>query len=199
MSRRTEYLVAVLLAAPAVLVLYAFVHEAGHALVALANGATIEEFVFLGPGAHVTWSGGTWTDATIILGTVAGVGLPVLLVLLLLLVYRARVRSITYHVAHGAAVIGVTFTTLLWIAVPLIALTGGTPSIDDDVVHALDAGAPAAVVGLCALATLVLLVGLAVRRGLTTALLEIVREVRAAHTTPGPAPEAQPGADPVRR
>ncbi len=182
MDRRTEYVVSTLASMPVLLLAYTFLHEAGHALVAMANGATVESFV-VGLDAHVTWSGGTWTDGTTALHAVAGVTLPLLVVAAALLGYRRHVRNVTYHVLHATGAAVVAGSTLPWVAIPALSGLGVAPPAGDDVTHALDAGLPAWAVTVSAMGALVGLVGLMALRGLPQGWWRIVREIRAGSTT----------------
>jgi hypothetical protein len=186
MKRRTEYVLASVASIPVLLLAYTALHEAGHAAVALAHGATIEEFV-LGPGAHVAWTGGTWSDAGFALSAVAGAVLPWLVAVVVLCVYRERARRVSYHVLHLLVVVGVAGSTLPWLVIPALTLAGVTPPAGDDVTSALDAGLPGWALALAALVAGGGLVLLAVRRGVVRAWRGVVREVRAEAASQAPA------------
>lgn len=157
---------------------YSAVHEAGHAVVALANGARVDRFV-VGPNAHVAWSGGSFSDAATSFSQAAGALLPALLLLVALAVYRPRVRSDVYHTVY-AVTAGCTAGSLLaWVVIPVVAVVG-TPPPGDDVTRFLEtSGMPPLALSGIAAAVLAGLVALAVRRRVPQTWLRVLREVAA--------------------
>lgn len=182
MSRRTQVMVTVAVAPVAYLFGYTFLHEGGHALVALAAGARIDSFT-LGPNAHMSHSGGSFTTLTESLLHCAGVALPVLVLVGALLAYRRTSGSDVYHVLHAVLAVSITASVLPWVVIPVVALVGTAPA-GDDVTHLIEAsGVSPLVVAAVALATLGGLVALAVTRGLPQTVGRAMREVRARETT----------------
>ncbi len=155
---------------------YSAVHEAGHAVVAVANGARVDRFV-IGPDAHLAWSGGSFSDAATSLSHAAGALLPALLLVVALAVYRPRVRSDVYHTGY-AVMAGCTLGSLLaWVVIPVVAVVG-TPPPEDDVTRFLEAsGMPELALSAVAAATLVSLVAVAVWRRVPQTWLRVLREV----------------------
>lgn len=160
------------------IVAYSAVHEAGHALVAVANGAQVDRFV-VGPNAHVAWSGGSFGAAATSLSHVAGALLPVLLLLVALAAYRPRVRSDVYHTLYAVLTACTIASLLAWAVIPVVAAVG-TPPPGDDVTRFLEAsGMPPMALSGIATATLAGLVVVAVWRRVPQTWVRILREVAA--------------------
>lgn len=179
MGRRARVLTACLAASPLLTLFgYSAVHEAGHAVVALANGAHIDRFA-IGPGAHVGWSGGSFSQGAVTLSHAAGALLPALLLVAALLVYRSTVRNDVYHVLYGVVATSTAASLLAWVAIPVVAMVG-TPPPEDDVTRFLESsGLPPLALAALSILALGCLVALAVQRGLPQACVGIVRDVAA--------------------
>ena len=70
-------LISILLFVPIWVFAYAFLHEAGHALVGIAYGGTIENFVFWNFNARVVIAGANFSQIGEPLMNVAGILFPV--------------------------------------------------------------------------------------------------------------------------
>ena len=115
--------------------LYTFLHEAGHALVAIVSGGTITNFSvnFWQLSAHVDVRGGL-SPAQTIVNNLAGAGLPVFVWLLFMVLVPKRANLALENIK----VVGtLTFlsTLLAWIVLPLFFWAGQT--LSDDVVNFL--------------------------------------------------------------
>lgn len=193
MPRTTAFLVGIAVGTAAMLLGYAAVHEAGHALVLVANGASITAFT-VGPDAHVSWVGGELSTSALSLENVAGAALPALLLVALLAAYRRRVGSGVYHACYAIVVVGTTSSLLAWVGIPLLALFGDAPR-GDDVTAFLDiSGAPPVVVALVAACGIGGFLTLAALRGLPQTCLREVRLVRAENAR---RPSSRPGGPPL--
>ena len=178
-GRRAGTLVALLVVSPLLgLFGYSAVHEAGHAAVALANGAQVERFA-IGPGAHVAWSGGSFSQGAASLTHGAGALLPALLLLGALLVYRPTVRSDAYHTVYAVVAASTTASLLAWVAIPVIAMVGTPPPGDDVTRFLATSGFPAPALAASAALAVGGLVAVAVRRRLPQTWVAILRDVAA--------------------
>lgn len=159
-------------------VAYSAVHEAGHALVAVANGAQVDRFV-VGPDAHVAWSGGSFSAAATSLSHAAGALLPALLLVVALAAYRSRARSDVYHTLYAVLTACTIGSLLAWVAIPVVAAVGTPPPGDDVTLFLESSGVPP--LALCALATATVagLVAVAVWRRVPQTWLRVLREVAA--------------------
>ena len=159
-------------------VAYSAVHEAGHALVAVANGARVDRFV-VGPDAHVAWSGGSFSTAATSLSHAAGALLPALLLLVALAAYRSRAGSDLYHTLYAVLTACTIGSLLAWVAIPVVAQVG-TPPPADDVTRFLESSGlpPLALCGI-ATATVAGLAAVAAWRRVPQTWFRILREVAA--------------------
>jgi hypothetical protein len=120
----------------AALFLYAFLHEAGHALAAVLSGATLTAFDLspFGGGPHVSYFGGL-TPAQTLLNNLAGVSLPLLVWLGFMLAVPRRANLVLEVLKLFATVIGLN-TLLAWIILPILYLAGRAPG--DDAINFLN-------------------------------------------------------------
>ncbi len=124
--------------------LYIFFHESGHTLVALANGATITRFSII--NAYMSYEGGNFTPAATALLNIAGMLLPVVLVLLLLPFYNKKATGVFYTVFSFFAFAIPSASVLAWVLVPLLAAVGAAPNGDDVAKFIVNSGLPPLVV-----------------------------------------------------
>lgn len=115
--------------------LYTFLHEAGHAVVAILSGGMITNFSinFWHISAHVDVIG-VLSPAQTIVNNLAGAGLP----LLVWLLFMAAVPKRANLALESIKVVGTLVflnTLLAWIVLPLFFWAGHTPS--DDIVNFL--------------------------------------------------------------
>ena len=115
MNRKTKTVLCVLLFAPVYFLLYTFLHEAGHAIVIMAYGGTVENFVFGNFNAHVSSNGGLFTAFGTALNHIAGMLLPTIVGAIIIGFYNPnkKIRRISpmpsychYRVARFYACVG---------------------------------------------------------------------------------------------
>lgn len=113
-----------------ILSLYTLLHEGGHALMGLLFGGKITNFSanFLNLSAHVGIDG-QFTRAQNALISVAGVSLPLLLVMLYLLA-SPKPEEPVLGWFQLILFMGTVNSLLAWIAIPVLVLLGQTPSDD---------------------------------------------------------------------
>lgn len=125
-ARKIVYMfVSLLLAVPICIVL----HEGGHALVAVLCGARITKFSIL--GAYMNYEGGIFTPVTFSLFHCAGMLLPVLVSLLLILTYRSGSSRMFYRIFSFFFLLLPVGSILAWVIVPVLCLSGNPPQGDD--------------------------------------------------------------------
>lgn len=114
-----------------VLLMYTFLHEGGHALVAWLSGGSVHVFDinFFNLGAHVRTSADLNRSGEV-LNSLAGMGLPLVvwLVFLLLAPRRANLLLETLKLITSAGVLG---SLIPWVVIPLVVASGGGPVSDD--------------------------------------------------------------------
>jgi len=114
-----------------VLLMYTFLHEGGHALVAWLSGGSVHVFDinFFNLGAHVRTSAELNRNGEIF-NSLAGMGLPLLVWLGFMLIAPRRASPLveTLKIISSAGVIG---SLIPWVIIPLIYASGGGPVSDD--------------------------------------------------------------------
>lgn len=119
----------------AILSLYVFLHEGGHALTALAQGARLNEFDLNFSNAHVNFSGNLSSSGRAVMN-ISGAALPLLVWFAWMLVMRRRDNPVV-ELVKLVATMGVLNTLLVWVIIPFLYLSGNAPA-GDDVTHFLD-------------------------------------------------------------
>ena len=119
----------------AILSLYVFLHEGGHALTAVAQGAQLNEFDLNPLNAHVNFSGNLSPSGRAAMN-ISGASLPLLVWFAWMLVMRRRDNPVVESVKL-VATMGVLNTLLVWMIIPFLYLGGNAPA-GDDVTHFLD-------------------------------------------------------------
>jgi len=137
MNTKLKTTTCVLLFLPTYFLLYAFFHEAGHALVILAYGGTIDEFVVLSLTPYVSAIGTELTVFGAALLYVAGLLLPTLVGALVLSFYRPSARFDGYHACFFITLLSLLNSILLWVSFPALSLFMPLPR-GEDVTRFLD-------------------------------------------------------------
>ena len=135
MKEQKEKILSVFLSLIIVLILYIFLHEMGHCIVAMACGATITEFSIL--TAHMSSVGGTYTDISDMWLHVNGALFPMVVSYAYMLFYNREKESSVYRVCSFFMTLMPTFSLLAWVIVPIVYLGGNAP-VGDDVTKFLD-------------------------------------------------------------
>lgn len=113
-----------------VLILYIFLHETGHCIVAAACGARITEFSIV--TAHMNFDGGNFSDFSSLWLHANGTVLPLCVVFVYMLVYRKNSVNSFYQLFSYMAVLSPIFSLLAWILLPLRYMISGTAPAGDD-------------------------------------------------------------------
>ena len=113
--------------------LYIFLHEAGHALVGLMYGNTIESFVVFGQWPHVRLAYPYYfTDFGLGLFFAGGILLPLIVGAIAICFYRPGVKSHWYHeFFHRTADILPFVTLVVWAGFPILSLFATPPQWED--------------------------------------------------------------------
>ena len=124
MERRIKSALRLLSVVFFVLILYVFLHESGHAIVALFAGARITEFSLFFTNAHVSIEGGNLTLFTSLWLDANGALLPLLVSFILAITYREEIRSTYYKAFCFLFTLANTCSIIVWIVVPLLYKNG---------------------------------------------------------------------------
>lgn len=112
------------------IILYIFLHEGGHALVAVLCGAKITSFSII--GAHTGSTGGNYTQATSSLLNIAGMLLPIIFSLCyMLFCFNKNREGEFYRIFSIFFSLMPIFSLLAWVFVPIAFLAGDTTNPDD--------------------------------------------------------------------
>ncbi|WP_394921727.1 M50 family metallopeptidase [uncultured Robinsoniella sp.] len=109
--------------------LYIFLHEGGHALVAVLCGGRITDFSIL--QAHMSSVDGEYNTVTSSLLKAGGVLLPIIITSIYILLYRKENEKPFYRIFSCLFVLGASFSSAAWILVPILYLNGSAPVNDD--------------------------------------------------------------------
>ncbi|HHW13055.1 MAG TPA: hypothetical protein GXX33_08660 [Firmicutes bacterium] len=174
MRRKILVLMAVFIGFCSLIYLYTFLHEGGHALVAMLGGGKVEEFV-LGVNAHVRVSGTAFTPFWEALFHAAGVLLPVIILLMALLFYRPQIKKGFYHVFYIAIWLCITGSLWAWVVIPLVTLFATGPAYDDTIKFLRVTGFHPLIVASAAILMMGMLFLLAKKKGLFKKTGELMR------------------------
>ena len=118
-----------------VAVIYIFLHETGHLIVLLSEGAVIDEFSIL--EAHVSAHGGRFDLLSGMLLHANGALLPLLISYIYLLFYRSNSENEFYILFSWVTAIVPAASMLAWVVIPFLYMAGIAPEVDD-VTHFLE-------------------------------------------------------------
>ncbi|MCL2223984.1 MAG: hypothetical protein FWB96_03340 [Defluviitaleaceae bacterium] len=129
--------ICVLLFPPIWFLVYAFFHEAAHALLHIAYGGTIESFVFWTFSPHVRASGTQFTPFAAALNRASGELLTTFLAAIAIGFYNSKIKFTGYHFCYFAGILSITAGNLWgWVVIPIRSLFTLQPW--EDVTHFLD-------------------------------------------------------------
>jgi len=165
-----------------VIYLYTFLHEGGHALIAIMYGGRIDNFV-LGFDAHVAHSGTNFTPIGESLSASAGALLPAVCLTVALIFYNQKVKNFIYHSIYFFMSIAITGSFLAWIAIPLISLFTAPPAGDDVGKFLQVSGLNPLLVSFIALLIILLFVLLSYKKGVYSKFIEYLKALSQAEGT----------------
>ncbi len=130
MNNKMSLLLKMLLAVFIETILYIFLHEGGHALVAVLCGAKITSFSIV--GAYVISTGGNYTQVTSSLQKVAGALLPVVFsVCYILFGFNKNKKGEFYRIFSMFSAFIPIGSLFAWVFVPVAFMAGDTEKPDD--------------------------------------------------------------------
>lgn len=132
MRMKSKSLIAFLVSYYLLVYFYTFLHEGGHAIVALLWGGKVVKFV-LGVNAYVRTAGSAFTPFSEALFHAAGVLFPVIFLLLALVFYRPQVKKPFYHLFYAELWLCITVSLWAWVIIPLVTLFAAGPAHDDTI------------------------------------------------------------------
>ncbi len=129
MNKTAKRFPAMLLSMILALVLYVTFHELGHLIVMLSAGATIEEFSIM--TAHVSGTGGEYTNLSGLWLHANGALLPILAAYTYMLFYKSSSEKSFYRIFSCMIALIPIGSMLAWFILPFIYVGGNAPAGDD--------------------------------------------------------------------
>lgn len=154
---------------------YTFLHESGHALVAIFCGAQITKLSIL--EAHTWWEGGNFTAATLSLCHAAGSLLPVFVSLIALFFYKKEFKYSIYHLAYSYYILCSTISLSVWVIMPILSMFTSLPDSDDVTKFLQTSKWPPIAVSFAGAALILLVLFIAKRNGMFQSLVCATRSL----------------------
>lgn len=173
MNKKIKYIISIVISCIILLYLYTFLHEGGHALIAIIYGGKVDKLI-LGLNAHVQTSGAVFTPFGEALFNSMGVLLPVIFLFVALIAYRTVIKHAFYHIFYGLISICITSTLLVWVIIPFMALFASPPAGDDSTKFLNVTGLNPLAVMAAAVLIIAALVILIFKKGLMRKIKEII-------------------------
>lgn len=130
MKKNVGFMWKLLLAAFIEAILYIFLHEGGHALVAISCGAKITSFSII--GAYTVSIGGNYTQVTEVILNIAGMLLPLIIsVCYMVFFFRKDKEGEFYRIFSMFFSLVPVMSLLAWVIVPIAYMAGDTTNPDD--------------------------------------------------------------------
>ncbi len=153
--------------------LYVFMHELGHTIVAIGCGAEITEFSIL--KAHMSYNGGVFSRAMFSLFHAAGVLFPIILTVPIIIAYKRGKKSVLYHCCYMTICLWGVSPLLAWLIVPVVSMVSSPPQGDDAAKFIMSSGWHPMIVFAYALIILVGMLVLIVKKGIIQELSAMLK------------------------
>lgn len=111
------------------LVIYILLHETGHLIVMLSAGATIDEFSII--TAHVSATGGEYTNLSDLWLHANGTLLPMLVAYIYMFFYKSNSEKSFYRLFSGMVALFPIAPMFSWLIIPFMYMGGNAPIYDD--------------------------------------------------------------------
>lgn len=129
MNIRIKFILSYVGAVIATIVLYIFLHELGHFLVAVACGAKNAKISIM--SARMISDGGNYNQITGSLFNLAGMLLPVLICFISTMFYNQKINNIFYKYFSLMFSVMTISSIIAWVIIPLISIFSTPPKGDD--------------------------------------------------------------------
>lgn len=177
MLRKLRFFLAMLAMALVSIIMYIFVHESGHAIVAILCGASNVKISIV--SAHTWWTGGSFTAITGALCNVAGTALPVCISWIAMMFYAKSRKGLIYHMAYIIFFIISTSSVLAWVGISAYSMLAPFPDQTDDVAQFLNvSGIPPVIVFLTGVIVILLSIFIAIKKQLLHTLIQLRKDIR---------------------
>ena len=130
MGKKAKNILLLLVSTVFALTIYILLHELGHLIVMVSAGATINDFSIV--TAHVSATGGEYTNLSSLWLNVNGALFPVFLACIYMLFYKSNNENSFYRIFSYMITLIPTASMFAWLIIPFIFIGGNAP-INDDV------------------------------------------------------------------
>ena len=129
MPNKNKRIVVLLLSILITIPLYILLHELGHTIVILSAGGEITEFSIV--TAHVSSTGGSYTDLSDLWLHANGALLPVIVSYTYMLLYKIRIQNMFYTAFSFMFSLMPISSLCAWVFIPFLYISGNAPEGDD--------------------------------------------------------------------
>lgn len=158
------------------IIIYIFVHESGHALVAILCGARNVKISII--SAHSWWTGGSFTAFTDALCYVAGAALPVCVSWVAMMFYSKSRKGLIYHMAYLFFFIVAISSVFAWVGIPAYSMFAPFPDQTEDVARFLNlSGISPIIVSLTGIIVILISIFIAIKKQLFSNLILLVKDI----------------------
>lgn len=130
MGKKAKNFLLLLVSVVLALVIYILLHELGHLIVMVSAGATIDDFSIV--TAHVSATGGEYTNLSDLWLQANGALLPVFTAYIYMFFYKSNNEKSFYRIFSYMIVVIPVASMLAWLIIPVMYIGGNAP-INDDV------------------------------------------------------------------
>ncbi len=126
---KKKFFLLLLVVVALVLIIYILLHELGHLIVMLSAGSTINEFSIV--TAHVSATGGEYTNLSDLWLNANGALVPVLIAYIYMFFYKSNNENSFYRIFSYMIAVIPTASMFAWFIIPFIYIGGNAPVNDD--------------------------------------------------------------------
>lgn len=129
MPNKAKKISLLMLSALIAIPLYIILHEFGHTIVILSAGGKITEFSIL--TAHVSSTGGNYTNLSDLWLNANGALLPVIVSFVYMLLYKRNCQNMFYRMFSYIFSLMPICSLFAWVIIPFVYMQGNAPAGDD--------------------------------------------------------------------
>lgn len=181
MPRKLRFSLTILAMMFVSIIMYIFVHESGHALVAILCGARNVKISIV--SAHTWWTGGSFTAITDALCYVAGAALPVCVSWTAMIFYSKSRKGLIYHIAYFFFFIVSISPVFAWVGIPAYSMFAPFPDQTDDIASFLNSSdIPPIIVSLTGVIVILISIFIAIKKQLFSTFIQLAKDLRNINT-----------------
>lgn len=154
-------------------IIYIFIHESGHGIIAALCGAHITRLSIV--EAHTWWTGGDFTSLTLALCFAAGVLLPVCISFIGVIFYKRNYDNPVYRLMYPWCIIISTAALSVWVLFPIMSMFISLPVSDDVAKFLRSSGLHPMLVSFVSAALMLVMILLIKRKGMFQNLISTLK------------------------